>query len=61
MNEETEMLVVKSKIKAYASDNNFRTSETFLDELNKEVYRLIDRAMDRAHAAKRGTLKDQDA
>ena len=61
MGKDLEVLVVRSKVKAYVADNGFRTGETFITKLNEEVYRLIDRAMNRATSANRGTLKEQDA
>jgi hypothetical protein len=61
MGKDLEVLVVRSKVKAYVTDNGFRTSETFIIKLNEEVYRLINRAINRAASANRGTLKERDA
>ncbi|HLD83651.1 MAG TPA: hypothetical protein VI979_02240 [archaeon] len=52
-----EMLVVRSKVKEYAAKKKMRTGSDAMDVLNKEVMRLIDKAVERAKYRKEGTLK----
>src|SRR3989338_2247466 len=55
--EMAEMLVVRSKVKEYAAKKKMRTGSDAMDVLNKEVMRLIDKAVERAKYRKEGTLK----
>ncbi|MFH0832176.1 MAG: hypothetical protein V1900_00420 [Candidatus Aenigmatarchaeota archaeon] len=54
-----EVLVVKSKVKDYASKKKMRMGGDAIDELNKEVARLLDRAVERAKSDKKGTIKSR--
>jgi histone H3/H4 len=53
-----ELLVVRSKIKDVAKGVN--VSGDFAEALSKEVEKLIKRAVERAKANKRGTIKPRD-
>ncbi len=55
-----EVLVVASKVKAYAKSKGVRTSADAVDALSDKVYALLDDAVARAQANKRGTIKPQD-
>ncbi len=52
-----EMLVVRSKVKDYVAKKKMRMGGDALDVLNKEVARLLDKAVERAKEAKAGTVK----
>jgi len=54
----SELLVVRSKIKDVAKGVN--VSGDFADALSKEVEKLVARAVERAKANKRGTIKPRD-
>ena len=54
-----EMLVVKSKIKEYIAKKKLRMGGDAVDVLNKEVARLLDRAVERAKEDKKGTVKSR--
>ena len=54
-----EMLVVKSKIKEYIAKKKLRMGGDAVEVLNKEVARLLDRAVERAKADKKGTVKSR--
>ena len=54
----SELLVVRSKIKDVAKGVN--VSGDFADYLSKEVEKIIKRAVERAKANKRGTIKPRD-
>ena len=58
--EEKEMLIVASKVKAYIKSKNFMTAGDALEAINDKVYRLIDEALARTEANKRQTLKPTD-
>ncbi len=53
-----ELIVVRSKIKEYAKGMNI--SGDFAEALSAEVIKLIERAVERAKANGRKTLKPQD-
>ena len=53
-----ELLVVRSKIKEAAKGMN--VSGDFAEALSKEVEMLIRKAVERAKANKRGTIKPRD-
>ena len=54
-----EMLVVKSKIKEYIAKKKLRMGGDAVEVLNKEVARLLDRAVERAKEDKKGTVKSR--
>jgi len=66
MAEDREMLLVQSKVreaiksKGGAGDEAVRTSEEFLTALNEFVHATLGKAIERARANKRATLKPQD-
>ena len=53
-----DLLVVRSKIKEVAGNCN--VSADFAEALSKEVEKLIKRAVERARANKRNTIKPRD-
>jgi histone H3/H4 len=55
-----DLLVVRSKVKEYAKKKKMRFSEDAILALNKEVTTLIDKAIERAKASKRGTVQGRD-
>lgn len=55
-----EMMLVGSKVKAYIKEKGGKTSGELMDELNKHVGMMLDRAVDRAKMNKRTTVKAQD-
>ncbi|MFC1633100.1 hypothetical protein ACFL1U_03125 [Patescibacteria group bacterium] len=58
---EGEMLLVASKVKAYAKSKGVRTSGDFLTKMNEVVHQSIDRSVARAQGEKVGTLKERHA
>ena len=55
-----EMLVVKSKVRAYANKKKMSFGGDAADALSREVARLIDKAIERAKANRRSTVKGRD-
>jgi len=55
-----EILVVNSKVRAYIKKKKCMTSSEFVPALSEEVYAMIDRAVERAKANKRSTLRARD-
>ncbi|XDD42143.1 hypothetical protein AB3N58_12665 [Leptospira sp. WS60.C2] len=55
-----ESLIVTSKVKAYIKSKGFMTSGDAIDGINEEIYRLIDRALERTSANKRTTVRSTD-
>lgn len=55
-----EMMLVGSKVKAYIKSKDGKTSGELLEELNKHVAMMLDRAVERAKGNKRTTVKAQD-
>lgn len=55
-----DMMVVGSKVKAYIKSKEGKTSGELLDELNKGVSMMLDRAVARAKANGRTTVKPTD-
>ena len=55
-----EVLVVASKVKAYAKKKGLRTSADAIEAVSDKVYGLLDAAAARAKGNKRGTIKAQD-
>lgn len=54
-----ETLVVKSKVKDYVGKKKLRLGGDAVAALNKEVARLLDRAVERAKEDKKGTVKSR--
>jgi hypothetical protein len=55
-----ESLVVASKVKGYIRSKKMMTSSDALETISNAVYCMLDRAMDRAKANRRTTVKPQD-
>ncbi len=55
-----EMLVVKSKVKEYAKKKKMSFGGDAADALSREVAALVDKAIARAKANKRATVKGRD-
>lgn len=55
-----DLLVVRSKVKEYAKKKKMRVSEEAILALDKELQRIIDKAIERAKASKRGTVQGRD-
>ena len=55
-----ETLVVISKVKEYVKSKDMQTSETAVDALSNAVRELLDKAVERAKANGRATIKDRD-
>ncbi|EMY60774.1 hypothetical protein [Leptospira terpstrae] len=55
-----ESLIVTSKVKAYIKSKGFMTSGDAIDGINDEIYRLIDKALERTSANKRTTVRSTD-
>ena len=55
-----EMLVVKSKVREYAKKKKMSFGGDAADALSREVARLIDKAIERAKANRRSTVKGRD-
>lgn len=55
-----ELLVVRSKVKEVAKKKKMRMGEEAVIALNKEVEALINKAVERAKASKRGTVQGRD-
>lgn len=56
-----DMVIVSSKLKAWAKEKGMRTSGDFLDKLNERVIGMMEMAVWRAQQEKVGTLKDRHA
>ena len=55
-----EMLVVKSKVREYAKKKKVNLGGDAAEALSREVMRLVDRAIERAKANRRSTVKGRD-
>jgi phosphohistidine swiveling domain-containing protein len=55
-----EILVVVSKVKAYIKSKNMMTSSDAIAALSDKVYAILDKAVARAQANRRSTIKPQD-
>ena len=55
-----EMIVVQSKVKDYIKSKDLHSSGDSVDALNDAVYELIDKAIARTKANKRGTVSAKD-
>jgi histone H3/H4 len=56
----TEILVVKSKVREYAKKKKMSFGGDAADALSKEVARIVDKAIERAKANRRSTIKGRD-
>ncbi|MBM9591420.1 MULTISPECIES: hypothetical protein [Leptospira] len=55
-----ESLIVTSKVKAYIKSKGFMTSGDAIEGINEEIYRLLDKALERTSANKRTTVRSTD-
>ena len=55
-----ESLIVASKVKAYIKSKNMMTSSEALEAISDVVYGILDQAIVRTQANRRGTVKAQD-
>ncbi len=55
-----ELLIVRSKVREYAKKKKVNLGGDAAQALSKEVSRLIDRAVERAKANRRSTIKGRD-
>jgi hypothetical protein len=60
MAKQKESLIVASKVKAYIKSKNMMTSSEALGTISDGVYAALDRAIARAKANRRSTVKSQD-
>lgn len=56
----SDLLVVRSKIKALAKKKKMAMGADAVDELSKVVEKLVDRAAERSKANRRNTIKARD-
>ena len=55
-----EMLIVGTKVKNYIKSKDVMSSSDVLDALNLAVYKLLDKAVERAKANGRKTVQGRD-
>lgn len=55
-----DLLVVRSKVKEFVKKKKMRISEEAILALDKEVQKIIDKAIERAKASKRVTVQGMD-
>ena len=55
-----EILVVQSKVKDYIKSKGLHSSSDSVEALSEAVYGLIDKAIERTKANKRGTVAAKD-
>jgi hypothetical protein len=60
MAKKRESLIVASKVKAYIKSKKMMTSSEALGAISDDVYSALDRAIARAKANRRSTVKAQD-
>lgn len=58
--QEKESLLVASKTRSYIKEQGCMVSQDALEELNRQVYRLLDEAIRRTRENKRTTLRPHD-
>lgn len=54
------MLVVQSKVKEYIKSKDLHSSSDSVEALNNAVYEIVDKAIARTKANKRGTVSSKD-
>jgi len=57
---ERELLIVQSKVREIIRAREMRASDDFITALSEHVQQVIERAIQRAGANKRSTLRDAD-
>lgn len=55
-----EPLVVASKMKAYIRAKGMMTSSDAVEAIHDEVYKILDKAIERTKANRRSTVRPQD-
>jgi len=60
MAKKRESLVVASKVKAYIRSKKMMTSSEAVEAISESVYSTLDRAIARAQANRRSTVRAQD-
>ena len=55
-----EPLVVASKMKAYIRGKGMMTSSDAVEAIHDEVYKILDKAIERTKANRRSTVRPQD-
>lgn len=60
MSQEQETLIVASKTKAYIKSQGCMVSADAVDEINKKLYEMLDKAIQRTKDNKRTTLRPHD-
>jgi histone H3/H4 len=60
MAKEKEVLVVASKVRAYIKSKKMMTSSEAIPAISENIYRIVDKAAERAKANRRSTIKAQD-
>ena len=58
--QDRDVLVVASKLKAYIKSKNMMTASDSIVEFSEKLYCLADKAIARAQANRRSTVKPQD-
>lgn len=58
--EKKDSLIVASKVKEYIKSKDAMMASDFVDALNKEVYVLLDKAVERCKANKRSITSPKD-
>lgn len=58
--QQKEVLVVASKMKAYIKANDMMTASDSISAVNDAIYCMLDKAIARAQANRRSTVKPQD-
>lgn len=54
------MLLVGSKVKAYIKSKGYMSSGELLEEMNKVVHEMLDKAIKRTESNKRSTVRGGD-
>ena len=57
---ERELLIVQSKVREIIRGREMRASDDFITALSEHVAQVVDKAIQRAAANKRSTLRDAD-
>ena len=60
MAKERDVLVVASKVRAFIKSKKMLTSSEAIGAISDKVYCLLEKAVDRAKANRRSTIKAQD-
>ncbi len=55
-----EQLIIASKVKAYVRDHKMMTASDAIVALSDQIYDILDKAIERAQANRRTTVRPQD-